>query len=182
MKNVLKSPKTYMVAGLVIITITASAWQLQTKKQHHDTTTANNYADGDTTKPRKHGIDKDDYGMRDDNINIDINLDGLDTTINNAVREAVGSINVNEIVNEALRSVKEIDWNEINRTINQSLKEAQQQIKNIDVDKINLEIKKAIDEVNTREIRDALDSARLKEIINNALRNVKISIDGQRRL
>jgi len=182
MKNVFKSPKTYMVAGLVIIVFTASAWQLKDKKQSHDTTTANNYADADTTKPRKHGYDKTDHGIGTidtdvDNINID--LGGLDTTIAETVREAFSSVNVNAIIHDALREVHNIDWNEINREVNQSLKEAQHEINKIDVDKINLEIRNAQDEIRREGL---LDSVKINEIIRDALRNVKVNINGQRRI
>ncbi len=191
MKNVFKSPKTYMVAGLAVVVVTASAWQFKDKKQPRDTS-ANNYADADTTKPRKHGNDTADYGIKDpdkdgyrhydDGINIDINLDGLDSSIEKTVTEALSAVDVNAIVNQAMQSVKQIDWNEINRTINESLRQAQTELKNIDVDKIKLEIERAQKEINSEEIRNTLDSTHLKEIIRDALRNAQVSLDGQRRI
>ena len=178
MKNVFKSPKTYMVAGLVLIVITASAWQLKDKKQQHDTTTTNNYADADTTKPRKHGNDKDDYGVRDNDLNINIDLSGLDTTINQVVHDALKSVNVNAIVNQAMQSVRDIDWKEINEEVQQSLKEAQHEIDNIDMKEIDRELKDAQQEIKNEHI---IDSAEINRIVRDALRNVKISISNQRR-
>jgi hypothetical protein len=170
-----------MVAGLVLIVVTASAWQLKDKKQHHaDTATANNYADADTTKPRKHGNDKDDYGVRDnDGLNINIDLSGLDTTINEVVHDALKSVNVNAIVNQALQSVKQIDWDEINNEVQQSLKDAQHEIDNIDMKEIDREIKDAQQEIKNEHI---IDSAEINRIVRDALRNVKISINNQRRI
>ncbi len=189
MKNVFKSPKTYMVAGLAVIVVTASAWQLKTKRQPGDTTAASAYAGADTTKSRKHGADKAGDGMKElnngfsqaDGDNITINLDGLDTCIEKTVNEAIKGIDVNSIVNEALRAVKNVDWDEINREVNLSLKEAQKEIKNIDVEEIKLELQKARDEIKSEEMKDIPDSARLHKIIEDALRNVKVDIRAGRR-
>lgn len=191
MKNVFKSPKIYMVAGLAVIVVTASAWQLKTKRQPGDTTAASTYAGADTTKSRKHGADKAGDGMKElnngfsqadgDNDNITINLDGLDTCIEKTINEAMKGIDVNGIVNEALRAVKNVDWDEINREVNLSLKEAQKEIKNIDVEDIKLELQKAKDEIRREEMKDIPDSARLHKIIEDALRNVKVDIRAGRR-
>ena len=182
MKNVFKSPKTYMVAGLVIVLFTASAWQFKDKKQSGDTASANNYADADTTKPRKHGTNKADNGISDttfgtDDITIDLN--GFDTTIAQTVREALASINVNAIVRDALREVHNIDWKEINREIKQSLQEAQQEIDKVDVEDINRDIREAQDEIRREGV---IDSVKIHAIIKDALRNVKVTVNGQRRI
>ena len=182
MKNVFKSPKTYMVAGLVIIVFTASAWQLKNKKQHNDTAATNNYADADTTKPRKHGFDKIDDGIGDtacDGNDITIDLSGLDTTIAQTVREALATMDVNAIVHDALREVHNIDWKEINHEIHQSLREAQHEIDEVDMEEINREIREAQDEIRREGV---IDSVKIQAIIKDALRNVKVTVNGQRRI
>ncbi len=180
MKNVFKSPKTYMLAGLLIIVVTASAWQLKDKKHPANDTTAANNAAADTANPRQHDTDQDEYGMKgfDEAMkqlnvelkNIDFNFKGLDTTINNSVRLALAGIDFAKIGKEASDAVNKIDWKELQNTINTSIKEAQEQVKNIDWGKINVEIKQAQEEVN-RELKNELGDGKLQKIIDDAMKN-----------
>jgi hypothetical protein len=194
MKNVFKSPKIYIISGVVIAVIAGSAWQLQSKAQSHDTTKARQHQDADTTKPRQHAYRKNDDGLdnlsesldqlgRDLNeLNVNIDLSGLDTTINDAVREALDNVNVTQIVNDALQSVKDINWDQINNEIRQSIRQAEREIKSVDANQIKLDIKNALDEINTDEIRQELDSTHLQEIIHDALKNVKVNVHVNRRV
>lgn len=189
MKNVLFTPKAYMLAGLFIIAGTAIAWQTKTKKQPHDTTVTAN-ANGDTSHPRKHDIDENDIrlGGLDENLkqldvqlkNIDINLSGLDTTINNAVKTALNSIDFAEISKQTKLALDNIDWKGIQNNINVSMDEATKQIKNIDWNKIHADIKDATDQLKNQDIKIDLSNMHISDIVNNALNNAKEGIESAR--
>jgi hypothetical protein len=188
MKNVFKSPKAYMLAGLLVIVVTASAWQLKDKKQKHDTTAHDNNIASDTANPRKHDFDKDDYGMKDFEQsmkqldiqlkNLDVNLGGLDTVINKSVRQALANIDFAKIGRDVDDAVKSVDWNEINNTINGSLKTALESLKNIDADKIRLDVQDELDKINSKDFNIHFDGAELGKTINDAVNNAMGSIGG----
>jgi len=187
MKNVLNTPKVYMLAGLLAIAVTAIAWQTKTKKQPHDTTATGNAANGDTTRPRKHVTDQDDFGLNgldeslrniDINLkNIDFNFKDLDTTIEKSVREALANIDFKEIGRQTSEALDKIDWKEMQNTINKSITEATSEIKKIDWDKINAEIKEATDKVNSKEFKEEFNGKNLQQIIDNAMEKATEGLD-----
>lgn len=186
MKNVLKSPKAYMLVGLLVIVVTASAWQLKGKKQSHDTTTGNAIA-SDTAHPRKHDIDEDEYGMKGFEegmkqfdlqlANLNINLSGLDTIINKTVKQALVNIDFSQIGRNVDEAIKNIDWQEINANVNNSLKDAQEQLKNIDMNKIKMQVQDELDKINTKEFKVQFDGANLEKIIDDAMHNAMEGLD-----
>lgn len=179
MKNVLTSPKIYMLACLLVIVVTASAWQLKTKKQPRGTTSYGNAATADTTHPRKHNTDEDDYGLSalDESLkqidlnlkNMDFNFKGLDTIINNSVKLALDNIDFAKINAQTKEALDKIDWPQLKITIDNSIREAQKQVKAIDWDKIRTEIKDATDKINSEEFKKQFDGAKLQQTINDAM-------------
>lgn len=179
-----------MLAALLGIAVTAIAWQTKTKKQ--PAPAAHNTEQADTTRPRKHAADRDDEFRIEGLDNININLDGLDTTIERSIKEAMANIDFKEIgkitndalnnidwdeintsVNKAMREanneLKKIDWSEINANIKDAMREADIQIKNIDWNKINSDIKEATDKINSKEFKEQFNSEKLQDIIDNAM-------------
>jgi len=182
MKNVLASPKAYLLAGLLVIVVTASAWQLKDKKHPRDTAAVNNTAD--TARPGKHDIDADDYGMKgfaegmrqlDLNLkNLNVNLTGLDTIINESVRKALANVDFSKIGSDVQNAVNSIDWNEINNTISNSMKTAEGALKSVDMDKVMKDVQRSLD--NVKNIDMHFDSQGLEKTINDAVNNAMGSI------
>jgi len=178
MKNVLTTPKAYMLAGLLVIAVTALAWQTKTKKQPHDTTTATNAAAGDTTPTRKHITKQDDFkldGLDDLDVNLknlDINLSGLDTCISNSIKLALSNINFEEIGKTTRDAVNNIDWKSIQTDIDKAMRDVHVELKNIDMDKIKTEINLAADEVKKAHI-----DVSISEIVNNAMEKAAEGIE-----
>ncbi|HWB24601.1 MAG TPA: hypothetical protein VG738_03935 [Chitinophagaceae bacterium] len=170
MKNVFTSPKIYMLGCLLIIVVTASAWQLKTKKQPHDSTQAN-ITNADTTHPGKPDTVEDDYGLNGLNESLK-QLDGLDTTIEQSVRTALASINFEEIGRQAKEAVDKIDWQQIKTTVDNSIREAQKQVQNIDWDAIRQQVKDATDKIDSKEFKEQFNSANLQKIIDDAMQKV----------
>lgn len=164
MKNVLTTPKVYMLAALLAIAATAIAWQTKSKKQPGNT--GSKTEQPDTTRRGKHAADKDDeFGL--DGVN-NIALDGLDTTIEKTIKNALGSIDFKEIGNITNEALKNIDWKEINTSVNKAMREANEQLKNIDWSEINTSVNKAM-----REASDELKKVDWSEIntsVNKAMR------------
>jgi len=184
MKNVLTTPKAYMLAGLLIIAVTALAWQTKTKKQPHDTTTTANAAGGDTTPTRKHitrqndininldGLDKSLEGLDINLKNLDVNLSGLDTCISKSIKLALSNINFEEIGKTTRDAVNNIDWKGIQTDINNAMRDVHVELKNIDWDKISADIKVAADEVKNAHIE-----VNVQEIVNNAMEKASEGIE-----
>jgi len=187
MKNVLTTPKAYMLAGLLIIAASAIAWQTKTKKQPRDTTATAN-ENGDTSHPRRHASDEDavrlnglDEGLKQLDVqlkNIDINLSGLDTTINNAVKLAINNIDFGAISRETTKALNSIDWKEIQNNINTSMEEANKELKNIDWKEVQNNINTSMQEAN-RELKK-IDWNQVNSEINEATNKINTDeIKGQ---
>ena len=56
MRNVLKYPKSLLLAGFFVVAITAVAWQTDNKGKKNDT--SGKQSAGDTTAPRQHDTDE----------------------------------------------------------------------------------------------------------------------------
>lgn len=96
-------------------------------------------------------------------IQININMKDLEKTIQQSLAIAQKSLN-------------EIDWNSITKTVEQSLKsidvekikaEVNNSIKNIDVEKINKEINRSLKEIDKAKIQSEVDRA-----LKNAMKNI----------
>lgn len=183
MKNVLTTPKTYVLAGLLVIAVTAIAWQTKTKKQPRDTTAANAAA-GDTTPARKHITKQDDININLDGLdksldgldvnlkNLDINLSGLDTCIEKSVKLALANINFEEIGKTTRDAVNSINWKDIQTNINNAMRDVHVELKNIDWNKISADIKVAADEVKKAHI-----DVNVQEMVNNAMEKASEGIE-----
>lgn len=184
MKNVLTTPKAYMLAGLLVIAVTALAWQTKTKKQPHDTTTTANAAGGDTTPTRKHitkqndininldGLDKSLEGLDVNLKNLDINLSGLDTSIEKTIKLALANINFEEIGKTTREALNNIDWKQMQTDINNAMRDVKVEVKNIDWDKISADIKVAADEVKKAHI-----DVNVQDLVNNAMEKAAEGIE-----
>lgn len=184
MKNVLTTPKAYMLAGLLVIAVTALAWQTKTKKQPHDTTTTANAAGGDTTPTRKHITKQNDININIDGLdeslgqlnvnmkNLDINLSGLDTCIEKNIKLALSNINFEEIGKTTRDAVNSINWKDIQNDINNAMRDVHVELKNIDWDKISADIKKAGDEVKNVHV-----DVNVQDIVNNAMEKAREGIE-----
>lgn len=189
MRNVLKYPKSLLLACLFVVAITAVAWQADNKGKKNDS--AGKQSARDTTAPGQHDIDEFklkglDEAMRNldsqmKNINID--LKGLNIEISKQVNEALASVDFeqigkdvqNELKNidietinkEVQNELKKIDLNKINEEVNQSLKNAQEEIKKIDIEKLQTEMK---------QMQLKLNNTDLKKEINDAMQNAQKEI------
>src|SRR5574337_879434 len=114
MKNVSKINKHLLVAGLLCITvIIAASWQTDNKKSKEATI---NNAAGDTTLPKQHSGDKDEFRMNElDNAmkQLDIQLKQLDLqmkdmheNISKQIQEALADVDVDKINKELEDNIK----------------------------------------------------------------------------
>ncbi|HVX48866.1 MAG TPA: hypothetical protein VHB48_01870 [Chitinophagaceae bacterium] len=180
MKHVFTTSKIGILCCLLVIAVTASAWQFKSKKQPKSTTASANVANEDTTHPGQHSTVQDDYGLNalDENLkNIQFNFSGLDTAINMAVKQALANINFKEIGQQVHDAMDKIDWPQIQATVNKSVNEAMEQVKKIDWNEINRSIHSATDELNSEEFRKQLNGAELQKTINDALENAFSGIE-----
>jgi len=192
MRNVLKHPKSLILAVLSVIIITAVAWQSDDKGKKNDTTGKQSTGDTAVPKQRDNHINefklKDlDEAMRilDSNMkNLNIELKDLNIDISKEINEALASIDFEKMGKEIEASIKEIDvekinkevqeelkkvdFNKINEEVNRSLKTAQEEIKNIDMEKLQTEMK---------ELQLKFNSSDFKNEINNAMKNAQKEIE-----
>lgn len=146
MKHALQNSKIALFAGLFIIVICTSAWQLQINEAPaaQDNEQA---CSGDTTRPGAVYPDKIDLGINTDSIL-------------KAAQAALSAIDFNKMQQQINASLSNINFEEINKNIEASMK-------NIDWDKMKIEMNKAMDEakaeiakVNTKEIKESLEKAK----------------------
>jgi len=164
MKDVLQNSKVALFAGLLIITIGASAWQLQTDGQQ--TSENNKQACSDTTRPGS---------VYSDQIDLGVNTD----SVMKAAQTAISAIDFNKLQQEINASMAKVNFNEIDKNIEAAMK-------NIDWDKMKLEINKAMDnakvemeQVNTKEIKENLE--KLKAELQSEKFKQKIDLSGMQK-
>lgn len=188
MRNVFKSTKGLMLAGLSVIVITAAAWQVDDKDKK-DTSTYRQ-STRDTTIPKQRNYDKNELRMKEldeamkkldiEMKNLDLHMKDLDIEISKNVSEALAAIDFEKIGKEVEAELKKVDFDKINREVNEelkkidmnkisievneALKEAQEEIKKIDMQKLQKEMK---------EMQLKLDSKEFKAEIDNAMKDAK---------
>ncbi|CAN5782646.1 hypothetical protein BH10BAC2_BH10BAC2_35600 [soil metagenome] len=192
MRNVFKSTKGLILAGLSVIIITAVAWQTDDKDKKDDSTRRQNR--GDTTVPKQRNYDKNEFRMKglDEAMkqldiemkNLDLQMKDLNIEISKSVTEALDGIDFEKIGKEVEAEIKKIDFEKINKEVqeelkkidlnkisievNQSLKEAQEEIKNVEMQKLQNEMK---------ELQLKLDSKEFKAEIEEAMQDAKQEIE-----
>src|SRR4051812_49307759 len=147
MKHVLQNSKVALFAGLFIIVIGTSAWQIQ--NDGSQTSENSKQTCYDTTRPGTIHSDKIDLG-----VNTDSAL--------RAAQSALSAIDFNKLQIEINNSIAKINFDEINKNIEASMK-------NIDWDKMKIEVNKAMDEaktemakVDTKQIKESLEEAKVE--------------------
>lgn len=183
MRNVFKSTKGLILAGLSVIVITAIAWQTDDKDKKDDSTRRQDA--GDTTVPKQRNYDKNEFRMKglDEAMkqldielkNLDLNLKDLDIEISKNVNEALAGIDfekiskdveaeikkidVEKINKEVEQELKKIDLNKISIEVNQSLKKAQEEFKNVDMQKLQNEMKELQLKLDSKEFKAEMEEA-----------------------
>lgn len=192
MKNVFKNPKHVMVAGLLIIAVSAVAWQTNDDKKKKDTA-AGNYTKGDTAQPKQRNNGKDEFRMKElDNAlkqldielkHLDLHIKDMDIKISKELKEAFNNIDFDKISKEVENELKKVDIDKITKEVNEeirkvdmdkirigvtnSLKEAQQQMKEIDMQEMKKEM---------HELQLSLQNGKLKQEIEEGLQDAKQEI------
>src|SRR3954471_3577201 len=100
MKNAFKRKKYAVLAGFLVIALTAVAWQIDNKKKTD--TTGKHYTTGDTTTPKQHNSDQDEFRMNElkdvmknldiEMRNLDIHMKDLDLQLSKQLSEAINKI------------------------------------------------------------------------------------------
>ena len=145
MKHVLQNSKIALFAGLFIVVIGASAWQIQTHKEPA-AQDSESVSSSDTTRPG---------AVYPDKINLGINTD----SIMKAAQTAVAAINFNNIQQQINASLANINFEEINKNIEASMK-------NINWDSMKIEVNKAMDEAKVEMAK--VDKEQIKESLEKA--------------
>ncbi len=151
MKHVLQNSKVALYAGLFIIVIGASAWQIQTDGK--EAIENSEQACSDTTRPGTVYPDKIDLG-----VNID--------SIMKAAQTAISAIDVNELQQQINASVTKINFDEINKNIDAAMK-------NIDWEKMKIDVNKSMDAAKAEMAK--VDKEQIKE----NLEKVKIELQSE---
>jgi hypothetical protein len=147
MKHVLQNSKVALFAGLFIIVIGTSSWQLQTDgKQANE---SRMQVCSDTTRPGTVNPDKIDLGVNTDSIL-------------KAAQTAISAIDFNKLQQEINASISQINFDEINKNIDAAMK-------NIDWEKMKVDVNKAMDEakaemakVDKEQIKQSLEKAKVE--------------------
>src|SRR4051812_32128451 len=111
MKHVLQNSKVALFAGLFIIVISTSAWQIQTDGKQANENSRQNCSD--TTRPGTVHPDKIDLGVNTDSIIIAVQaaLSAIDfSKLQQEINVSISKINLEEINKNIEASMKTIDW------------------------------------------------------------------------
>lgn len=187
MKNALKKSTPLFIGTLLLIGITASAWQFKDRKQQDSTATNGNNEQGDTTKPKQLSTDKDGGGIGNININLDelneqlknldIQLDGLDTTIQLQVENALKNINLEKMKIELDNELKKVDWDKIKLDVDNSLKEAKEQMEKIDMKQVEEQMEKLKEQFNSEAFKESLNLDKIHEQVEKEMEHAKEELE-----
>jgi hypothetical protein len=183
MKNVLKSNKHLVVAGLLgIIVIIAASWQTDNKKSKD--TAVNNTA-RDTTEPKQRNNDKDEFRMNEledamkqldiQMQKLDVQLKDIDVNISKHVQEALANIDMQKLNKEVQENLKNIDFDKIKLQVDKSLEQAKEQIKNIDTQKLKIQMQELQNKFNSEDFKKEIERSMkgAKESIEKAKKNLQ---------
>jgi len=172
MKNAFKSKKYLVLAGLLVISITAVAWQIDNKKKT-DTATSK-YTTGDTTEPKQRNNDQDEFRMNEleDAIKkldaemqkLDLHMKALDVQLSKELEETMDKIDFEKMGKQIEEQMKKIDVDKIKKDINNSIQQSQNQLKQIDMQKLHNEM---------LELQQNFNSDKFKKQINSAMKDAK---------
>jgi hypothetical protein len=169
MKHVLQNSKVALFAGLFIIVIGASAWQIQTDgKQANE---SRMQACRDTTRPGTTYPDQIDL-----RVNIDSIMKAAQTAISaidynklqQEINAAVAKINFDEINKNIDAAMKNIDWEKMKIDVNKEMDEAKAEMAKVDKEQIKQSLEKAKAELQSEQFKQQIDMSNLqKELEKN---------------
>jgi hypothetical protein len=205
MKHVFQFKKPLLFAALLCIFGATIAWQLPQSKSNNNIKPQQNTGNSDTGKPGDDADQqalKMDKQMQDMDLqmkevdeqmkNIDmekiqqetqealrkIDWDEMGKTIEKSMQEAdkaIAKIDFKDIQKQTQKAMANIDWKEINKNIEEAIKDAKKQVDNIDTAEINRSMREAQKAMQSAEIRNLFDSAKMQEMMRNANREMEKS-------
>ncbi len=183
MKNVFKTPKHAMLAGILLIAVTAVAWQTNDDNGEKDSINKGDTS-ADTTTPKKFGNDKDEFRIRDLDNNLkdlDIQLKGLDIQLKDLdidlfkelkrafegidfeqIDIELNDIDKEKIKKEIRNAIKEADFDKIKIEVDKCLKDAEIELKKVNTEKVRKEIQALKLSLNSGELKAQMDAAMQK--------------------
>jgi len=178
MKDVLQNSKIALFAGLLIIVICASAWQI-----HTDTTQTTENTEqvcADTTRPGSVYSDKIDLGVNVDSIMkaaqsalSAVNFNKLQQEIN----ASVAKINLEEINKNIEAAMKNIDWEKMKLDVNRAMDEAKVEIAKVNTEEIKKSLEKVKAELNSEQFKKSIDLSNLQKEVQQSMENAKKEIE-----
>ncbi len=175
------------LAGLAFATFIFSSWQVNgggLPIQPYLYTT-----DQDTTPVRKSKKEDRAYTIREidkaikemDRASLEMDqqmkmdFSKMEKNMQEAMAE-IKKIDFDKIQRDVKASLKDVNWNEINKEVSITMQEAKKKLKEVDMKKIEKELEKIKAEISEEKIRSSIDMAKIRESVENGLAAAKEGI------
>ncbi len=183
MKNVFSHSKPVFLAALLIVFISATAWQVgsKTKVQPKSTT-------GDTTKPGKSPSAEDEFRMKDldkamkeldeamKKLNVEMkNLDF--SKMEKEIKEAMSKVDMKKISEEIKASMDKVDWNKIKSEVDEAMRNAEKQMKEVDFKKIENEMAELQEKLKKEQLNIKIDGEKIRKEVEESMKKAKVDIE-----
>src|SRR5690348_17127273 len=178
MKDVLQNSKIALFAGLLIIVICSSAWQIHTDTAQ--TSENNEQVCADTTGPGSVYSDKIDLGVNIDSIMkaAQTALSAVDfNKLQQEINVSVAKINLEEINKNIEAAMKNIDWEKMKLDVNKAMDEAKVEKAKANTEEIKKSLAKVKTELNSEQFKKNIDLSNLQEEVAKSMENAKREIE-----
>jgi hypothetical protein len=179
MKHVLQNSKIALFAGLFVIVIGTSAWQIHTyqapAKQDDEQTACN-----DTTRPGTVYPDQIDLGINTDSIlkAAQAALSAVDfNKLQQQINISIAKINIDEINKNIEASMKKVDWNKMKIDVDKAMDEAKLEMAKVDKEQIKESIEKAKAELQSEQFKQQIDLSNIQKEVEESMEKARKEIE-----
>ncbi len=177
MKHVLQTSKIALFAGLFIIVICTSAWQIQGNKGAAEEDYKQ--AGADTIGPGAVNIDEIDLGVNSDSMlkAAQTAIAAIDLTkLQQQIKTSLANINFDEMNKNIEVSLNKIDWDKMKVEVDVALDEAKAEMAKVNTKEIKESMEKAMAEMKTEQLNQKINLSNLQNELQESLENAKKEI------
>lgn len=187
MNHETKSFKPLLVLGLLAVGITFSAWQSSPAKP--STNSQANTPTGDTTQPRKHGHDKNEYrvtegGFEEAMRKLDEEMAKLDQQMKKMdfskmekelekAQKQLEKLDFSKIEREVNESMRKVDWEKMQHDVNKAMKEAELQMKEVNLEKMHANLEKMKLNLDKQQMHMNLNAGKIRKQVEEGMERAK---------
>ena len=181
MKHVSQTSKIILFAGLFIVAISTSAWQIQTTEE--PAAQDSEQACSDTTRPGTVYPDQIDLGVNIDSVMkaAQVAISAVDfTKMQQQINASLANINFDEINKNIDAAMKNIDWDKMKIDVNKSIDEAKIEMAKVDKEQIKESLEKVKAELQSEQFKKQINLSNVQKEVAQSMAKARIEMEKAR--